>query len=95
MQCRFLCNYVPAILPLQEKSLRRYGTHIMTLTKDVMLLFFFLVPAVHNQSVTADSYCYDLVVLPELDRDIFFTMNVMIIPSWVCSCGISDISPQV
>jgi len=66
----------------------------MTLTKDVMPVFFFLVSAVHNQSVTDASYCHDLVLL-ELDRDTFFTINVMIIPSWVCSCGISGISQQV
>ena len=28
-----------------------------------MLAFFFLVSAVHNQSVTAVSYCYDLFLL--------------------------------
>jgi hypothetical protein len=44
--------------------------YIKTLTKDVMLLFFFLVSAVHNQSVTAASYCPDSVLL-EPDGDIF------------------------
>jgi hypothetical protein len=70
------------------------GTYIMTLANDVMLVFFILVSAVHNQIVTAASYCHDLVLL-ELDGDTFFTINIRSIPSWDRNCGISGKSPQV